>query len=87
MFFSIGECSDFFFRAQTLNGHVLGSPAYMAPEVCQGNPPTPRSDVYALGLIFYHLLMGRHPLIQPDMTQRTAMQMMLMHLHRNQLTD
>ena len=65
----------------TLNGHVLGSPAYMAPEVCQGEKPTPRADIYALGLIFYHLLMGRHPLVGPQMTQRTTMQMMLTHLH------
>jgi serine/threonine protein kinase len=69
-------------RTGTLNGHVLGSPAYMAPEVCQGQTPTPQADVYALGLITYHLLMGRHPLIGPQMTQRTAMQMMLTHLHQ-----
>jgi len=37
----------------------LGSVRYMAPEVLQGQPATPRSDLYSLGMIAYELLAGR----------------------------
>lgn len=37
---------------------VLGTPLYMAPEQFGGVVPSPRTDVYALGLIAYTLLVG-----------------------------
>ncbi len=43
----------------TATGMMLGSPAYMAPEQLAGNVPTPRSDLYALGVTLYELLAGR----------------------------
>ncbi|HVW27358.1 MAG TPA: protein kinase [Polyangiaceae bacterium] len=40
---------------------VLGTALYMSPEQLQGIPVTPRSDIFALGVMLYEALLGRHP--------------------------
>lgn len=40
---------------------VGGTMGFQAPEVMQGHPPTPASDIYSLGVTFYYVLTGRMP--------------------------
>ncbi|RAL22188.1 hypothetical protein DL240_10050 [Lujinxingia litoralis] len=40
---------------------VRGTPVYLAPEQWRGEAPTPRSDLYAVGVMIYEALVGRRP--------------------------
>lgn len=44
--------------AASLTREALGTPSYSAPEQLRGEPPTPRSDLYAWGLMFVECLTG-----------------------------
>jgi hypothetical protein len=46
---------------RTMEGAVLGSPCYMSPEQAEGQPADQRSDIYALGVVLYHMLAGAPP--------------------------
>lgn len=39
-------------------GAVVGTPHYMSPERCMGKPTDARSDLYAMGVMFYEMLTG-----------------------------
>ncbi len=45
----------------TQAGFVMGTPAYLAPEVVRGKPVDHRSDLYAVGVLLYQLLTGALP--------------------------
>ena len=47
--------------AMTLEGAVLGTPLYLPPEACRGEPVDARGDLYSLGCTWFHLLAGRPP--------------------------
>jgi len=47
--------------ALTIAGGLMGTPAFMAPEACRGEPADQRSDLYALGCTWFLLLAGRTP--------------------------
>lgn len=51
----------------TMTGNILGTPAYLAPEVCRGDPATPQADQYALGCTLFHLLAGQPPFPGPQL--------------------
>ena len=52
---------------QTVDGSLMGTPAYMSPEVCQGKAHRAdgRADLWALGVILYEVLTGTRPFRGP----------------------
>jgi len=59
-----------------LDGRILGTSHYVAPERALAGPAGPEADVYSLGCVLYHLLAGRPP-FQAD----TPSGVLLQHLH------
>lgn len=49
-----------------------GDPRFAAPEVLDGRPPTPRSDMFSLGLMLYQLLTGAPPVETSDPSDTLA---------------
>jgi serine/threonine-protein kinase len=60
--------------------HVVGTTAYMAPEQIKGMRVDRRADVYALGLIVYEMIAGRHPLAGSSGLPRAIEQVALLQL-------
>jgi eukaryotic-like serine/threonine-protein kinase len=59
-------------RMETQAGVILGTGAYMSPELIQGQRIDARSDVYALGVVTYRLLTGTLPFDDLDMPRLLA---------------
>jgi CheY-like chemotaxis protein len=56
--------------AASIEGMVLGTPAYLSPEQITGSgPTTPRSDIYSMGVVAWELLAGRHPFFRKDQAE------------------
>ncbi|MGD8753665.1 MAG: serine/threonine-protein kinase, partial [Anaerolineales bacterium] len=60
----------------TRTGEIIGSVDYLAPEQAKGEPITPQTDIYGLGVLLYEMLTGTHPF--PELT---TIQMLEKHLH------
>ncbi|MGE3804322.1 MAG: WD40 repeat domain-containing serine/threonine protein kinase, partial [Gemmataceae bacterium] len=61
-------------QASTRSGSLTGTPSYMAPEQAQGSSLVgPAADVYCLGAVLYHALVGRAPFLS-DSTFETLEQ-------------
>jgi len=56
--FGIAKSQSAAVNHQTTVGAVMGTPAYMAPEQVAAAASTPAADVFAVGEIFYELLLG-----------------------------
>jgi len=62
--------------AVTPSGQMMGTPGYHAPEQVAGEPVTPASDLYALGVVAYECLAGAPPFAG------TAVEMAVAHRDR-----
>ena len=50
----------------TTQGLLCGTPGYMAPEQCKGEPVNARTDIFALGVVLYELVERRRPFTGPN---------------------
>jgi serine/threonine-protein kinase len=60
----------------TLDGCVVGTPEYIAPEQARGKPVDARVDVYSLGVMAFEMILGELPF-----SGETPMDTMQQHLH------
>ena len=83
--FGIARALDEADRASTVTraGTAPGTPAYLAPEVCKYGVPSKGSDVYAMGMTLFELLLGYHPLLPPGKTRRSSSEIMFAHVQED----
>jgi len=54
----------------TQTGVLVGTVDYLSPEVCQGEPPDERSDIWAFGVMLFEMLTGRLPFEGKSLTAK-----------------
>jgi len=62
--------------ADAQSGKVFGSPHYLAPELIRGEPASPLTDLYSLGVMFHEMLTGKKPF-----TGANVRELAQQHLH------
>lgn len=60
----------------TRAGAVVGTPDYLSPEQVAGDPIDHRSDIYALGIVFYEMLTGKLPFAGDSQEEILAQRLM-----------
>lgn len=61
--FGLAKALDGSKNTLTATGLVVGSPHYMSPEMCAGQKPDSRCDVYSLACVLYEMIAGRPPFV------------------------
>lgn len=64
----------------TKSGNIVGTPVYMSPEQLRGESVDHRSDIYSLGVILYHMLVGHPPFESSD---TNMVSVIYQHLEKN----
>ena len=59
-------------EGMTRAGAIVGTPDYLAPEQVSGDPVDGRTDLYALGIVFYEALSGELPFRGDSQTEALA---------------
>ncbi|MBI5609185.1 MAG: protein kinase [Deltaproteobacteria bacterium] len=58
--FGIAKSAEF---ALTMTDQALGTPSYMSPEQCLAEALDGRSDLYSIGCLLYHMVVGQPPFV------------------------
>lgn len=66
-----------YWKPITFEGQILGTPAYMAPELFEGIYTDPRIDIYSLGITMYEIFTGKLPF------DGTPSEIVIKHLKEN----
>ncbi len=72
--FGIARVKDSQIAPETTTDIAVGTVSYMSPEQLNRQPLGPTSDVYALGVIAYEMLTGRHPFNPETVFQMSDLQ-------------
>ncbi len=66
---------------QIAGGELAGTPLYVSPEALQGAEPDPTFDLWALALVMYEAIAGRHPFAAPTVPD------VLAHVRKMRIPD